>query len=102
MLIEKNSPLSMALSFEIVKRGQKMSVEESLQMDFRIDQALLNFPDYFEGVNNLLVNKDRSLKPNWVFKSVEDISPEIINYILNYPCQYDLSLPKDVETRLKF
>lgn len=69
-------------------------------MDFRIDQALLNFPDYFEGVHNLLVNKDRSLKPNWVFKTLKDVTPEVIEYFFNYPAKYDLSLPNDVDTRL--
>jgi hypothetical protein len=31
ILIKKNSPLSMYLSFEIVKRGKNLTVEEALQ-----------------------------------------------------------------------
>lgn len=50
-LIEKNSPLSMALSFELVKRGAKMNVKEALEMDYRVVQALLSFPDYYVGVH---------------------------------------------------
>jgi hypothetical protein len=37
ILIKKNSPLSMYLSFEIVKRGKNLTVEEALQQDFRMD-----------------------------------------------------------------
>jgi hypothetical protein len=65
-----------------------------------MDQALLNFKNYFEGVHNLLVNKERNQTPNWAFKSVDEISPEVIEYFFNYPVKYELDLPKDVKTRL--
>ena len=67
-----------------------------------MDQALLNFKNYFEGVHNLLVNKERNQTPNWGFKTVEEINTETIEYFFNYPTHYELDLPKDVKTRLKF
>jgi len=41
----------MALSFELVKRGAKMNVKEALEMDYRVVQGLLSFPDYYVGVH---------------------------------------------------
>lgn len=83
----------MALCFEMVKRGRTMTVEEALQIDYKMLQSLLNFPDYQVGVHQLLVSKDRTKIPDWHFKSVNDITPAVLDYFFEYPVLNDLSLP---------
>lgn len=83
--IEKNSPLVMMLTFEIIKRGRQMSVREALELDFRIMQGLLNFPDHHTGVHQLLVKKTRTEKPEWAFQSIDEVHPGIVDYFMNYP-----------------
>ena len=39
-----------------------MSKKEALELDYKVGQGLLNYPDYFEGVKMLLVEKDRNKK----------------------------------------
>lgn len=62
------SPLSLAVVFEQIKRGSKLSIKECFEMEFKIATGFMEHTEFFEGVRALLVEKDR--KPNWSFKSV--------------------------------
>lgn len=62
------SPLSMAVVFEQLKRGSKLSVKECFEMEYKIAAGFFNHTEFFEGVRALLVDKDK--QPNWCFKAV--------------------------------
>lgn len=83
--MDRNSPLSMALCFELVKRGANMTVREALETDYRLLQALQAFPDFFTGVHQLLVKKDRDTRPDWVHNSIDEISDTVISFFFEYP-----------------
>ncbi|CDW74362.1 UNKNOWN [Stylonychia lemnae] len=85
MYIEKNSPISMAICFELVIRGQFMTKKEALELDYKVGQGLLNYPDYFEGVKMLLVEKDRNKRPKWTKNSVFEVTKEDLHFFFNYP-----------------
>eukprot|EP00347_Sterkiella_histriomuscorum_P014796 403359492 len=88
--LEKNSPMSMAICFELLIRGQRYTKQEALIADYKVGQALLNYPDYFHGVHKLLVDKDRNTKPKWHKKSVYDITKEDVEYFFNYQIELNL------------
>jgi len=53
----------MAISFELVMRARFWDKKKALEMDFKVGQSILNYPDYYEGVGLLLVKKERQSKP---------------------------------------
>lgn len=56
-------PVSAALTFEMVGRASKLSLEQVLYMEMNVSLHCVNYPDFREGVRALLVDKDKS--PNW-------------------------------------
>lgn len=65
------SPLSMAVVFEQLKRGSKLSVRECFEMEFKIAAGFLDHTEFYEGVRALLVDKDKS--PKWKFGTVNQV-----------------------------
>lgn len=47
---QKASPLSLKVTFELLKRGRSHNLPECLKMEFRISQNLLQYDDFFTGV----------------------------------------------------
>lgn len=56
-------PVSAALTFEIFKRAKKLSLEQTLFMEYNLSIRCADNPDFREGVRALLIEKDRT--PNW-------------------------------------
>lgn len=48
--LNKASPLSLKVTFELIRRGQKLNLPECLKMEFRVSQNLLKYDDFFSGV----------------------------------------------------
>lgn len=57
------SPLAVQLTFAQLCRGRRLSIEESLQLEYRMVHRLLSGHDFAEGVRALLIDKDR--RPRW-------------------------------------
>ena len=57
------SPLAMSVTHEQLRRGASMSLEECLEMEFRMDQDWLPRGDMLEGVRAQIVDKDK--QPKW-------------------------------------
>ena len=54
------SPLSLAIVFEQIKKGQSMDLKEVFEMEHKMAQAYMEHTEFFEGVRALLVDKDKS------------------------------------------
>lgn len=54
------SPLSMAVVFEQIKRGEKMNLKEIFEMEYKISQGFVHHTEFFEGVRALLIDKDKN------------------------------------------
>ena len=73
-MLAKMSPLSMAIVFEQLKRGSKMSVRECFEMEYKIAAGFFDHTEFFEGVRALLVDKDK--QPKWHYKTVTRIKSD--------------------------
>jgi len=80
-LLEKQSPMSLRVIFEQLKRGQNMTLTECFKMDFRLTQHFMANADFFEGVRCKLI--DTKDKPKWQHKSIDEITQEEVNAYFN-------------------
>jgi len=70
--MKRASPLSLKITFEQLKRGHGMSVEEALTLEYRLTQHVMQGHDFFEGIRAVLVDKDN--KPRWQHATLRDVS----------------------------
>ncbi|UJR10472.1 hypothetical protein I4U23_014676 [Adineta vaga] len=90
--LEKMSPTSLKVTFEQLKRGQKLDLKDCLTMEYRMVQNVMNGHDFFEGVRAVLVDKDN--KPQWKPNSLKNVTEkEIENYFEKPSSSDDLRLP---------
>ncbi|RQR39872.1 MULTISPECIES: enoyl-CoA hydratase/isomerase family protein [unclassified Burkholderia] len=65
------SPLSMAVSLEVVERARGATMADCLRRDLDLTRSTFAHGDVIEGVRALIVDKDH--QPVWRFKSTADI-----------------------------
>ena len=75
--LSKNSPLSLCVIFEALKRGENLSLEQAYQMEIQLTTALMEDGDFNEGVRALLVDKDNS--PKWAHKSLAEVDSNVVS-----------------------
>ncbi|HDR9499602.1 enoyl-CoA hydratase/isomerase family protein [Burkholderia cepacia] len=68
---EQLSPLSMAVSLEVVERARGATMADCLRRDLDLTRSTFARGDVIEGVRALIVDKDH--QPVWRFKSSADI-----------------------------
>lgn len=61
--LQSKSPTSMKVTFEQLRRGAGLSIEEVLVMEYRMTQVFMAGHDFFEGIRALLIDKDQA--PKW-------------------------------------
>jgi enoyl-CoA hydratase len=61
--LRAKSPTSLKVTFEQLRRGAGLSIEDVLVMEYRMTQSFMAGHDFFEGIRALLVDKDQS--PKW-------------------------------------
>lgn len=70
-LMRERSPLSMAVSLEVVARAEG-SMAECLRRDLDLTRSLFEHGDVIEGVRARLIDKDN--RPAWRIPRIEDVS----------------------------
>ncbi|KVL08233.1 enoyl-CoA hydratase/isomerase family protein [Burkholderia ubonensis] len=65
------SPLSMAVSLEVVERARGATMADCLRRDLDLTRSTFARGDVIEGVRALIVDKDQ--RPAWRFKSIADV-----------------------------
>ncbi|WP_010092482.1 enoyl-CoA hydratase/isomerase family protein [Burkholderia ubonensis] len=65
------SPLSMAVSLEVVERARGAAMADCLRRDLDLTRSTFARGDVIEGVRALIVDKDQ--QPAWRFKSIADV-----------------------------
>lgn len=62
-LLDTRSPLAMAVTLEMLRRGRHLSLEECFKMELHLDQQWFEHGDLIEGVRALIIDKDK--QPRW-------------------------------------
>lgn len=70
--IRQRCPMSVAITWEAVRRAASMSVDAALAQDRRLAASMLVRPDFAEGVRAQLVDKDYA--PSWRPGRLEDVT----------------------------
>jgi len=92
--INAMSPLSLAVVFEQIKRGQSMDLKSVFEMEYNMAQGFMEHTEFFEGVRALLVDKDRS--PKWKHASIRDVTPEDVAFFFDRNEQMNLDISKSM------
>ncbi len=86
--IRQKSPLSVAVTWEQLRRGATLDFEQCLQLEYRIALASCQTGEFREGVRALLIDKDNT--PQWRHVRVEDVSEEEIQAHFQEPSSGDM------------
>lgn len=72
--LHQRSPTAVHVTLRTMQLGRTWNIEETFQREYEIAGKFMRHPDFTEGVNALLIRKDKS--PKWQPASLEDIQPE--------------------------
>jgi enoyl-CoA hydratase/carnithine racemase len=76
-IMNKRSPLLMAVTLEQLHRSSHLSVAECLRLERTMVRHCFKHGEVLEGVRALVVDKDNT--PNWSPASIEELNDELIN-----------------------
>ena len=79
----RNSPLSLKLTHEQLRRGRDMTLADCFRMELGLVRAALDHSDFFEGIRALLIDKDR--KPRWDPARLEDVTARHVDQFFHQP-----------------
>jgi enoyl-CoA hydratase/carnithine racemase len=68
-----HSPLSMAVTLELLRRGRHLPLSACFEMELHLDRQWFEHGDIIEGVRALIIDKDK--KPHWKHACPSDVSP---------------------------
>lgn len=88
----KLSPTSMKITHRQMSEGKKLeSLKECLEMEFKMVVRCCIYPDFYEGVRALLVDKDNL--PKWNPATLSEVSSQLVD-------KYFEELPEDLQLQL--
>jgi enoyl-CoA hydratase/carnithine racemase len=82
-LMKSRSPLSMAVTLELLRRGRHLPLEECLVLELLLDNQWFERGDIVEGVRALIIDKDK--KPRWNPPTVQALQPAQVQRFFNGP-----------------
>ncbi|WP_373185140.1 enoyl-CoA hydratase/isomerase family protein [Halopseudomonas sp.] len=71
--LDQRSPLALAVTLELLRRGRKLDLPECFAMELHLDRQWFEHGDIVEGVRALLVDKDKN--PQWNPPSIAQLDP---------------------------
>ncbi|WP_312153397.1 enoyl-CoA hydratase/isomerase family protein [Pseudomonas sp.] len=61
--LESRSPLAMAVTLQMLRRGRHLGLEDCFAMELHLDRQWFEYGDLIEGVRALIIDKDK--QPRW-------------------------------------
>jgi enoyl-CoA hydratase len=77
--MRRASPTSLALTFELFRRGSALTLAQSLEMEYQLAVRTCRSAEFLEGVRAMVIDKDRT--PHWQPARIEDISQAALDVI---------------------
>lgn len=71
-LLATRSPLAMAVTLEMLRRGRHLNLEDCFAMELHLDRQWFEHGDLIEGVRALIIDKDK--QPRWNPATVAELS----------------------------
>ena len=88
--LERNSPTSIEIAFEQLKRGSSLDFNDCMKLEFRIVSQMLRGTEFFEGIRALLIDKDNN--PKWRKFNNDVEKKETIEQYFTEPDHGDLGI----------
>jgi enoyl-CoA hydratase/carnithine racemase len=88
--IRQKSPTSVLIAIEQMQRGENLSFNDCMKLEYRIVSRILQGEDFFEGVRAVLVDKDHT--PNWTPSSLGQVDSADLASYFQEPLDGDLPL----------
>lgn len=89
--LSKMSPTSLKVTLEQLSLGKNLTLNECLNMEYRIVYRHLESSDFKEGVRALLIDKDQN--PKWNPPEVNSVTDDIVKlFFSNLPANEELKL----------
>ena len=66
------SPTSLKVTLRQLREGETLHFAKVMTMEYRLSQALVRYPDFYEGIRAALIDKDK--QPKWHPSRIEDVS----------------------------
>ena len=76
-VMESRSPLAMAVTLELLRRGRQLPLAGCFALEFHLDRQWFDHGDIVEGVRALLVDKDK--RPRWKVSSIDMLEPGMVD-----------------------
>lgn len=76
-LLNQMSPTSLKITLKELELGKSLSLQECLQMEYKLATNCLENKDFYEGVRALLIDKDKN--PKWNPSSLSEVSEDLVN-----------------------
>jgi enoyl-CoA hydratase/carnithine racemase len=85
-LLETRSPLAMAVTLEMLRRGRELPLEQCFALELHLDRQWFERGDLIEGVRALLIDKDKT--PRWNPPTLEALDAE---HVASFFSEFDQS-----------
>jgi len=73
------SPTSMEVAFRQMREGRALSMQQCMQLEYRIVSRVLSGTEFYEGIRAAIIDKDGT--PGWTPNSIEAIDYKMIDNI---------------------
>ena len=83
------SPTSLKVTFEALQRAAKMDFDAAMVMEYRLSQAFMAGPDFYEGIRALLIDKDNN--PAWDPATLAGVTKDLVETYFTPPAAGDLT-----------
>lgn len=84
--MSRMSPLSLKLTYRHVQKSQGLSLKDSLKLDYRVAQNLLQErdSDYFTGIKARIFDR---VEPKWKYSTIADVSSDLVESFFEVPAK---------------
>lgn len=75
-ILLSKSPLSLKITLAALQRGKSLTMDQCMQMEYRLVNRFLQQKDFYEGIRAVIVDKDQ--KPVWTPATLAEVDNAIV------------------------